>query len=132
MICIKCNKDKPTTSEFFAPNLKYKSGFHSYCRDCKKNIDNARNKRRNTTENLNNALLLKYGITVAQYKEFYSLQNGLCKICGSFKKVLHIDHNHNTMKFRGLLCGSCNRALGLLKDSSEVVLEAYRYLLSTR
>lgn len=38
-----------------------------------------------------------------------------CWVCGSNKR-LSIDHNHKNGKVRGLLCGKCNIALGLLED----------------
>jgi hypothetical protein len=37
------------------------------------------------------------------------------------------DHNHETGKFRGWICGSCNRAAGLLK--SDATLKVMRGLL---
>jgi hypothetical protein len=39
-----------------------------------------------------------------------------------------VDHNHTTGKVRGLLCSSCNGALGLFKDNPEVVAAALLYL----
>lgn len=42
--------------------------------------------------------------------------------------VLHVDHDHQTMEVRGLLCGSCNRALGLLKDDKETLIRLATYL----
>ena len=52
-------------------------------------------------------------------------QNNLCAACGD---VLNeqvdslrpcVDHDHDTNQIRGILCNSCNKALGILKDSSE-------------
>jgi hypothetical protein len=46
-----------------------------------------------------------------------------CKIPGSDQAEqpgrtwLHLDHDHVTGKFRGWLCSSCNRGIGLLHDS---------------
>jgi len=43
-------------------------------------------------------------------------------------KVLCVDHDHNTGKIRGLLCNTCNRALGLLKDNKQLLINALKYL----
>ena len=54
-------------------------------------------------------------------------QNGVCAVCGVGGK-LHVDHDHETGLVRGLLCGSCNRALGLLKDNVDSLKMAIDYL----
>jgi hypothetical protein len=70
----------------------------------------------------------KYGITLDEYKEQVSIRDNLCDICSSFSKTPHVDHDHVTGKVRGYLCGSCNRAIGLLKDNSAICREASYYL----
>jgi hypothetical protein len=54
----------------------------------------------------------------------------LCEMCGQppGKKALSLDHDHSTGVFRGWLCGRCNTALGLLRDSVDLCLAAARYL----
>ncbi len=53
-----------------------------------------------------------------------------CEACGSppGKQIMNIDHCHTTGKFRGWLCGSCNRGLGQFKDSIERMEKAIAYL----
>ena len=54
-----------------------------------------------------------------------------CQICGRTDQRLCVDHNHNQPDVsRGVLCHSCNRALGALKtDHGTAVLErALAYL----
>lgn len=63
--------------------------------------------------------------------------SNVCAICGSSKansrdRRLHVDHCHKTMKFRGLLCSSCNTALGQFKDNVELLRKAIKYLLKKR
>src|SRR6476469_6189244 len=59
-----------------------------------------------------------YGITFEEYDFMLDRQNGVCAICkGVHGRRLAVDHNHETGKVRGLLCGSCNAALFLLEDS---------------
>lgn len=71
---------------------------------------------------------LRYGITLVQYEELVEKCKGLCAICNKYNKILHVDHDHATLKFRGLLCGNCNRALGLLKDNPIFLAKAIEYL----
>jgi Recombination endonuclease VII len=82
-------------------------------------------------------LMREYGITGAIYDRMLLEQGGVCAICGTSDpgrskgkpKSWCVDHNHETGQVRGLLCGPCNRALGMLKEKSSTVLRAYQYLL---
>lgn len=74
----------------------------------------------------------QYGITLADYNEMSAKQSGKCAICGNGDEVegrrLAIDHCHNSGKVRGLLCGKCNRGLGLFYDKQELLENAISYL----
>jgi len=71
----------------------------------------------------------QYGITLYQIEEARVKQENKCGGCGEeFTKTPHVDHNHATGEFRGLLCGPCNRAIGLLKDSAERCFSIGEYL----
>lgn len=82
--------------------------------------------------NRTSVLKAKYDISWDQYQEMFETQNGVCAICSIDKEdeTLHVDHCHTTGKVRGLLCGCCNRALGLFKDSPEILSKAEEYVLS--
>ena len=68
----------------------------------------------------------------------WEIQKGCCSICDdklpdlmayeNRKRGYAIDHNHETGKFRGILCLNCNSLLGMAKDSSEVLKRAIQYL----
>lgn len=73
-----------------------------------------------------------YGISVEEYEFMVQLQKGKCDICGVKPAKLNVDHCHSTDKVRGLLCRSCNRALGLFKDDKEVLLRAAEYIDAIR
>lgn len=80
-----------------------------------------------------NNIVSRYGITVEQYDAQLLKQNGLCAICkkppinGSGKK-LHIDHDHSTGVFRGLLCHGCNTGLGNFGENENTLINAASYL----
>lgn len=70
-----------------------------------------------------------YGITEEQYQTLWFQQDGKCAICKQpSDKRLHIDHCHLSKKVRGLLCGPCNRGLGLFKDNPDLLIAAKDYL----
>lgn len=74
----------------------------------------------------------QYGITLEQYNNMLEAQNYTCAICGNGDEVegrrLAIDHCHTTGEVRGLLCGKCNRALGLFYDNKDLLSKAIKYL----
>jgi hypothetical protein len=79
-----------------------------------------------------NDLKRVYGIDISYYNDLFSKQNGKCKICNrhqsEFKKAICVDHSHITGKVRGLLCGSCNKSLGLLKENKDIIVSMLKYL----
>lgn len=80
----------------------------------------------------------KYGLSLKDLAAIHREQEGLCAICHCPSKAvngwsgktveLHIDHDHATGAFRGLLCPHCNRAIGLLQDDTKTVAAAIAYL----
>lgn len=55
-----------------------------------------------------------------------------CQVCGrvdSNTKNMHIDHNHTTGKVRGILCNSCNMALGSMREDPEAIVKLLHYLI---
>jgi hypothetical protein len=144
--CPKCSKDLQL-NKFNKSNRR--DGYQTYCRDChnfmqreKYKNDPQQKVKRQKREAIRKAkkplakkdaeLQRLYGITVNQYLDILSSQNGVCKIC--YKKCktksrLSVDHDHNTGRVRGLLCNRCNRALGMFEDDTELLLSAVAYLL---
>ena len=64
------------------------------------------------------------------YNQIAKEQNYRCLICEGDNKGWHlaIDHDHNTGKVRGLLCNTCNRALGLFGENCVRLKKAIEYL----
>lgn len=106
---------------------------HYHCRICEKErtdkyLINHPDRRKITKRKT----LLKntYGISLEEYNNLIIKQNNKCAICGKEPngRPLCIDHNHITNTIRGLLCDSCNFALGLLKDDPILCTNASEYL----
>ena len=84
----------------------------------------------------NNSYIKKYGISLEEYEKLLKEQNNSCKICqvsveglqNKRYKCLVVDHCHATGKIRGLLCNTCNRGIGLLKENVEILQNAIMYL----
>lgn len=76
------------------------------------------------------ARLKERGVTEEEYNTLLAAQGGACAICQRrpLRRRLCIDHNHRTGKNRGLLCDSCNRAIGLLGDDMSRLATAIAYL----
>jgi len=99
----------------------------------KANLASAEWKKKNPQKNREIQLKHKYGITPDQIMAAMNKQNHRCAVCGginndSGKRVLGVDHCHATGKVRGMLCGNCNRMIGMAKDSPSILMAAARYL----
>ena len=73
----------------------------------------------------------EFGISIEEVQRLRSIPN--CEICGAelqhyTKNGSAIDHCHTTGKVRGMLCGSCNKALGLFYDNPATLQQAILYL----
>ena len=74
---------------------------------------------------------VRYGISIKKYQNLLKKQKYKCAVClepDRPDKKLHIDHSHITGTTRGLLCGRCNKALGLLLDSPILLGRLIGYL----
>lgn len=73
----------------------------------------------------------KFGISLAEYDAILAEQGGVCAVCSRPPTCgisLHVDHDHDTGRIRGLLCFRCNNALGDLEDDPALLRAAARYL----
>lgn len=79
-----------------------------------------------------------HGLEAAQTLALLTSHGPTCDICDGLQTTrnrassdvhdLYLDHHHGTGKLRGLLCNNCNRALGMFKDSAELLRKAAAYL----
>jgi hypothetical protein len=74
----------------------------------------------------------KYGLTLDDLNFLHVVQAYRCAICGVLSEALHVDHDHESGMVRGLLCGNCNKAIGLFHEDPERFHAAERYLRRTQ
>jgi len=127
-LCIVC-RDQP-----IEPNRT------SYCRKCRRATDRERWMSKSEDARQSKWLKYKYGLTLEEYRAMYDRQEGKCATCkceiditlsksvGQGRSKAVVDHCHETSKVRGLLCNHCNRALGLIFDSVETLIEMASYV----
>src|SRR3977135_2015219 len=73
----------------------------------------------------------RYGLSLADYRALQQRQGNACAICRKLTRALCIDHCHVTGRVRGLLCRSCNSALGLDAHAPRLLRAALAYLWAT-
>lgn len=131
--------------------VKRKQGI---CMDCGIGISKKKNKRCGKCEGIqkrkdpeittqeyrrNWARYKKYGMTAMDFEVYWQACKGECFICekkmimpthtrGQGLDVVAVDHDHQNNKVRGLLCNSCNKALGFFKDDIIIIKKALKYL----
>lgn len=141
-VCTKCGHAKSITAFSLnrAATPTRNAVYRPECKACQAEAakrwfaDNP--ERRITSKRRNN--WKSYGLTPEQYDVMLVEQGGVCAICGKeevstrppFNTVfkLSVDHDHETGKVRGLLCQKCNRAIGLMNDSVDLLKRAIYYL----
>lgn len=70
-----------------------------------------------------------YGVTKDQYEAMAKAQRHRCAVCNvQPTDWLVVDHCHDGGQVRGLLCSSCNKGLGHLKDDPGIMQAAIEYL----
>jgi len=125
-------KRKEYSKKYYEKNkeiCKERTKSHASCKTAR---DNYRNKPEVKEKNRNRRLVNAYGMTNEDYEKLLELQHFCCAGCGTHQneldKKLNVDHDHKTGIIRGLLCGNCNRALGLVKDNLQTLTRLHQYL----
>lgn len=76
-----------------------------------------------------------HGIVPAEFDELMVKQGHSCAICKSSftakTKEIHVDHSHDSGIVRGILCHSCNVALGHMAEETRNFLGAISYLYAS-
>lgn len=130
--CTKCGEVK--ASESYRVLAR---GQHGRSRQCKK-CDQAQSKEwASRPENRDRAARkAKRSKAVRTYgarggEAWDRIQEGSpCEACGVRREYMHLDHNHSTGEFRGILCSQCNTALGLLGEDLERFSGLMAYMIT--
>lgn len=69
----------------------------------------------------------RYRLTEDDFWSLVAEQDSRCPICQK-AATLTVDHDHINGHVRGLLCGSCNRGLGFLRDNPVLAIAGWAYL----
>ncbi|MEU2127712.1 endonuclease VII domain-containing protein [Streptomyces sp. NPDC018352] len=111
--CPRCEEVKPHSQ--WERNKTSSDGWASYCRECR------------AERNRISYFKRKYGLTPVKRDALIADQAGVCCICLDALPE-HVDHCHETGRVRGVLCFSCNAALGQFKDRPDAIRRAAAYV----
>ena len=137
--CSTCCKIRPETD--FYKRTVAPDGLATRCKECMKDRDRAHGKRYYAENRercrlrIRRAQLVKnYGVPRGRVSEVLKMQQtSSCEICGrppGTGRAHHIDHDHRTRTYRGILCHCCNTMLGFARDDPTILQAALKYLVA--
>jgi hypothetical protein len=116
--CSGCKEELPLSSYY----LRKDGYYQSRCQSCMQASN-----RKWADANQIPRKARRYGVCEEVLASMFDDAAGRCGICDR-ERELHVDHCHDTGRVRGLLCGPCNRSIGVLGDNVEGLRRALRYL----
>lgn len=126
--CSRCGETKQLNE--FVRNRSAPAGYGYHCRPCHNRVSRQnREKHHGTIRDF--MLRRRYGIDAAEVERLLLSQGGSCAICGA-NAPRHLDHDHTSGRVRGVLCFSCNGALGQFSDDVATLRRARAYLEQPR
>lgn len=130
--CTRCGETKATA--LFRKDRSYLDARSNWCNECHKVEDKKRYRKHlhhRRAQARTGMLKYKYGLSEIAFDLLREQQGNRCAICEAGFKArgdICIDHNHTTGATRGLLCRTCNFALGLFRESPYILESAQSYL----
>ena len=132
--CRVCGQSKNLLDHYYR-SRKDKTLPSSYSYECKQCTVSRVKERDRTHPHIKREQHLKrrYNITLEEYSQILDSQGGCCATCGTKEpggrwKSFAVDHDHKTGKVRGMLCKSCNIALGEVYDNLTTLENMIKYL----
>lgn len=126
-VCRVCKLTKPLQDfRLYGGNRK---GHRTACRKCELEIRRQYDYPYRKDKAKYYKIKDRYGLSKEEYDTLIK-ENLSCMSCKEeFTSTPHLDHDQKTGRIRGLLCGNCNKALGLLKDNPVKIVRLLSYLL---
>lgn len=124
-ICKDCGVAKPL-AEFY--QAKSRNTPMSYCKTCMKiraNKWKEDNPEKHAAAQKKSRRKNKYGLSDEDIKIVESIN--FCEICHSTDNLV-VDHCHDRLIYRGVLCSNCNTAIGMARNSVRILEEMIVYL----
>lgn len=136
--CATCKEIKPVSE--FRPQPKDKTGLRPWCKPCDR-MKNKHSYERHREKRLAKARIANKTEHRRKWNREYQAQRlrkmrneaatrlrpTQCEICGK-RCVVCFDHDHENGEFRGWLCDTCNRVLGLVHDDPITLRKLADYL----
>lgn len=124
-LCRRCDRSMGLGE--FQKDRRSPDGYSPQCKSCRRRYRSKEDPR----VSKDRMMRWKFGISLDEFEEMIKEQEGRCAACGdlpSSGKVLHLDHCHKTGRIRRPICGNCNTALGLLKESPKKIHGLLAYI----
>lgn len=118
--CRKCGGSEDEGAEF--------EKHRRVCKACRREY-NRKRMRRVRSQDPGYDLRTKHGIehSPEDHRDLLESQGYRCAICRKVRPLV-VDHCHDAEEVRGLLCQSCNTAIGLLDEDPRILYSATRFV----
>lgn len=128
-ICRLCKEEQGLT-EFYKASSGTRDGLRHECKTCiNKNslIYYDKNKEHLVSKRKEYYFRTTYSLTIEELEQMKAEQANKC-LCCEEEKPLVVDHCHSTGRIRGLLCSTCNQAIGSAYENTNTLRNMITYL----
>lgn len=145
-VCSRCERLQDASE--FPREKRSKTGIKGYCITCNRAYFAAHARKYRSKRDVllkastpefkkrarDHRMRRKFGLTAHEVDVMLAEQDGRCAICMTPKpeRAWHVDHDHETGAVRGVLCGTCNLAVGYLADDPERMRAAALYIEASK
>lgn len=130
--CLECERINQSTDKQrdYHRRLKQTPKYREMAETYRKSVQHTTKYKEQARKN---HLKRMYGLTPEEYNTMLEQQGGNCAICyDTLTDKCGVDHCHISGVVRGILCFSCNKMLGMARDSVDTLSNAIAYLTNNR